>query len=161
MSCAMIGEFEITLAVAGDVRQISELSRDAIESGLRWSWTPPRVARSIGESASNVIVVRQDDNLVGFAIMEYGEEEAHVVLLAVHPAHRRKGVGSALLSWLEATTRVAGMNLIRLEARTQNSEAIAFYRRHGFEELGLRRGYYQGRCGAHGQGPLAAALKSS
>jgi ribosomal protein S18 acetylase RimI-like enzyme len=66
------------------------------------------------------------------------------VLLAVHPAHRRKGVGSALLSWLEATTRVAGMNLIRLEARTQNSEAIAFYHRHGFEELGLRRGYYQG-----------------
>jgi ribosomal-protein-alanine N-acetyltransferase len=140
----MIGVFEVRLAVAGDAQGISELSRDAIEFGLPWSWTPPRVARSITDSATNVIVVRQDDGLAGFAIMEYGEEEAHVVLLAVHPAHRRKGMGSALLSWLEATTRVAGMNLIRLEARTQNSEAISFYRRHGFEELGLCKDYYRG-----------------
>jgi ribosomal-protein-alanine acetyltransferase len=140
----MIGEYEVKLAVPGDARAISELSRDAIELGLPWNWTPRRVAKSITENSTNVAVVRQGESLAGFAVMEYGEEEAHVVLLAVHPAHRRKGVGSVLLSWLEATTRVAGINLIRLEARAKNGEAISFYRKHGFEEMGLCKGYYQG-----------------
>jgi ribosomal-protein-alanine acetyltransferase len=140
----MIGEYEVKLAGRGDIRGISELSRDAIEFGLPWTWTPRRVAKSIAESSTNVVVVRQGGSLAGFAIMEYGEEEAHVLLLAVHPANRRTGVGSALLSWLEATTRVAGMNLIRVEARAQNGGAISFYRKHGFEELGLCKGYYQG-----------------
>jgi ribosomal-protein-alanine N-acetyltransferase len=140
----MIAEYEIRLAVPGDALAISELSRDAIEHGLPWNWTPRRVAKSIAASATNVAVVRQGDTLVGFAIMEYGDEEAHVVLFAVHPAYRRKGVGSQLLSWLEATTRVAGIDLIRLEARAQNAAAISFYRKHGFKELGLRKGYYLG-----------------
>jgi ribosomal-protein-alanine N-acetyltransferase len=53
-------------------------------------------------------------------------------------------VGSALLSWLEATARVAGINLIRLETRARNGVAISFYREHGFEVLGLCKSYYQG-----------------
>jgi ribosomal-protein-alanine N-acetyltransferase len=140
----MIAEYEVRLAVPADARAISELSRDAIEHGLPWSWTARRVARSIAEKSTNVIVVRQNGRLLAFAIMQYGEDEAHVALLAVHPAHRRRGVGTALMSWLEATTRVAGIDLIRLEARARNIEAISFYRKHGFKELGLRKGYYQG-----------------
>lgn len=140
----MIAEYEVKLAVPGDALAISELSRDAIEHGLPWNWTPRRIARSIADRSTNVAVVRQDDTLAGFAIMEYGEEDAHVVLFAVHPAYRRKGVGARLLSWLEATTRVAGIDLIRLEARARNAQAISFYRKHGFVEMGLRKGYYQG-----------------
>lgn len=140
----MIAEYEVRLAIPADARAISELSRDAIEHGLSWNWTPRRVARSIAEKSTNVVVVRKNGRLLAFAIMQYGDDEAHVALLAVHPAHRRKGVGSALLSWLEATTRIAGIDLIRLEARARNAEAIAFYRKHGFKELGLRKGYYQG-----------------
>jgi ribosomal-protein-alanine acetyltransferase len=140
----MITEYEVKLAVPGDAVAISELSRDAIEYGLSWNWTPPRVTRSIADSATNVTVVRHGDSLVGFAIMVYGEEEAHIVLLAVHPAYRRKGVASTLLSWLETTTRIAGIDLIRLEARAQNAAARSFYRKHGFKELELRKGYYEG-----------------
>jgi ribosomal-protein-alanine N-acetyltransferase len=140
----MIAEYEVKLAVPGDAFGISELSRDAIEHDLPWNWTPSRVAKSIADRSTNVAVVRQRDNLVGFAIMKYGEEEAHVLLLAVDPAHRRKGVGTALLSWLETTARIAGIDLIRLEARAKNAGAILFYRTHGFKELGLRKGYYQG-----------------
>ncbi|MDB5773843.1 MAG: hypothetical protein JWM42_4217 [Burkholderia sp.] len=140
----MISEYEIKLAVMADAAAISELSRDAIEHGLSWSYTPRRVAKSIVDRATNVAVVHLRETLVGFAIMTYGDEEAHVILLAVHPAHRRKGVGSALLTWLEETARVAGIDLIKLEARARNAGAVAFYRTHGFKDLGLRKGYYQG-----------------
>ncbi len=139
----MIAEYEIKLAVPGDAFAISELSRDTIEYGLPWSWTSRRVATSIADSSTNVAVARQAQRLIGFAIMKYGDEDAHVMLLAVHPAHRRKGAGSALLDWLEATARVAGIKSIQLEARARNTGAISFYRQHGFVQLGLRRGYYQ------------------
>lgn len=140
----MIAEYEVRLAVPGDAREISELSRDAIEHGLPWNWTRQRVTHCIADDATNVVVVRQRGSLLGFAIMKYGEEQAHMLLFAVDPAHRRKGVGTALLFWLEQTARIAGIDLIRLEARASNTGAIAFYRRHGFEVLERRKGYYLG-----------------
>jgi ribosomal-protein-alanine N-acetyltransferase len=142
--CGMIAGYEVELAVPGDVVGIAGMSRNAIEHGLPWRWTPRRVANSMADRSSNVVVVRQSDSLAGFAIMEYEDDEAHLVLLAVHPDHRRKRIGSALLSWLEATARTAGIGLIRLETRSQNAEAIAFYRAFGFQEMELRRGYYLG-----------------
>ena len=140
----MIDQYDISLAVASDAASISELSRDAIEQGLPWSWTARRVARSIRDRSTNVVVARQARLLLGFGIMKYEEEEAHLLLLAVHAAQRRKGVGSALLAWLEATVSVAGIGIVRLETRARNDEARSFYRHHGFEEVGLHEGYYQG-----------------
>ena len=68
----------------------------------------------------------------------------HIVLLAVDVAHRRCGIGSALMAWLETTARTAGINTIALEARSGNLEARAFYGRVGFKEIGVRVSYYRG-----------------
>ncbi len=140
----MIANHEVGLAVPGDAAVISLLSRNVIEHGLSWSWTPRRVANSIADKSTNVAVVRLDTRLAGFAIMKYAESEAHILLLAVHPDQRRKGVGSALLAWLDATARVAGIDLIRLEVRANNAGAITFYRENGFREMHQRKRYYQG-----------------
>jgi [ribosomal protein S18]-alanine N-acetyltransferase len=91
-----------------------------------------------------VVVARERGALAGFGIMKYGDDDAHLLLLAVAPALRRRGVGTVLLQWLERTARVAGLRAIRLELRTANDAARAFYRRHGFEETGQMSGYYQG-----------------
>jgi ribosomal-protein-alanine N-acetyltransferase len=140
----MITEYAVKLAVRADARDISVLSRDAIEHGLGWSWTPRRVMKSLDDASTNVVVVHRQEDLLGFAIMKYADEEAHLLLLAVHAALRRTGVGSALLSWLDATVRVAGIGLIRLEVRANNDAARSFYRDHGYIENGLCEGYYQG-----------------
>jgi ribosomal-protein-alanine N-acetyltransferase len=140
----VIEQYEISLAVASDAGAIAELSRDTIEHGLPWSWTARRVARSIRDRSTNVVVARKAHGLLGFAIMKYEEEEAHLLLLAVQAARRRKGVGSALLNWLEATVTVAGIGVVKLETRVTNQDGRLFYRRHGFEEVGLHQGYYQG-----------------
>lgn len=140
----MITQVDITLAVPSDAMAIAELSRDAIEYGLSWRWTTRRVARSIRDSGTNVIVARQRSRFVGFAIMKYEEEEAHLMLLAVPTAQRRLGVGSALLDWLEPTVRAAGISVVQLETRARNAAALAFYRHHGFQDAGLFPGYYEG-----------------
>lgn len=140
----MISQYDIRLATAADAAGISQLSRHAIEHGLSWSWTPRRVMRSVRDADTNVVLAHRESSLLGFGIMKYREEEAHLLLFAVQPVYRRRGIGSALLSWLERSARVAGIGLIDLEARAGSAAARAFYRRHGFCELGLHEGYYEG-----------------
>ncbi len=140
----MIIEHAIGLARPDDAAAIATLSRRSIEQGLSWRWTPERVLNSMGDAATNVIVARQGGDVLGFAIMKYGDDVAHVLLLAAQRRCRRQGIGSSLLAWLEVTARVAGATEIRLEARSSNAPAQAFYRRHGFVETERRIGYYEG-----------------
>jgi ribosomal-protein-alanine acetyltransferase len=140
----VLEQCEIRLARASQAPEIALLSRDCIECGLAWSWTPSRVLRSIRDRATNVVVVRDDRGVVAFAIMRYEDEQGHLDLLAVRPDQQRRGIGTAVLSWLEGSARVAGLVAIRLQVRAANAKAIAFYRRVGFVDTGLHRRYYQG-----------------
>lgn len=140
----MIDRIDISLAIPSDAMSIAQLSRDAIEHGLSWRWTARRVARSIRDSETNVVVARRSSVFLGFAILKYDEDESHLLLMAVSPPHRRKGVASVLLTWLEETIHVAGISSIQLEVRSRNDEALSFYRHHGFHDAGLYPGYYEG-----------------
>lgn len=136
---------EIRLARGADAPVIARMSRDCIERGLGWRWTLGRVRRSIGDRATNVIVAAdRSSGLLGFAMMKYLDEEAHLLLLAVTPAYRRRGVGRTLLAWLDETALVAGIGLLQLEVRADNPGAREFYRRLGYVEGELLRGYYGG-----------------
>jgi ribosomal protein S18 acetylase RimI-like enzyme len=149
----------IRLALPTDAAHIAAMSRDYVEAGLSWSWTAARVLRSIGDPASNVAVIADGDTILGFGIMQYGDHTAHLALLAVHPEHRNKGLGTRLMGWLEKPAIVAGIVRIRLEARADNPLAIEFYQRRGFEPHGRTAGYYQGRVDAVRLGKsLGAAL---
>jgi ribosomal-protein-alanine acetyltransferase len=135
----------LSLARCGDAREIAEMSRDLIEQGLTWSWTPSRVQHFITGAESSVIVARREFKVAAFAIMQFGDDVAHLNLLAVAPEHRRQGVGSQLMCWLTTTAIEAGIFRINLEVRTQNDAARRFYERLGFDQLGVVQGYYQGR----------------
>ncbi|HSV34785.1 MAG TPA: GNAT family N-acetyltransferase [Ramlibacter sp.] len=138
----------ITLASPGHARAIAGMSREYIEYGLGWSWTQARVLKAIQDSETNVAVAPAADDLMGFGIMRYGEHKAHLVLLGVHPDHRKRGLGGLLLAWLEASAVTAGLERVQLEARVDNPEAIAFYRRHGYSLNGVVPGYYRGQVDA-------------
>ena len=133
------------LARSSDAREIAEMSRDLIEQGLTWSWTPARVQHFITGADSSVIVARRERHVAAFAIMHFGDDVAHLNLLAVAPEHRRQGLGSQLMDWLITTAIEAGVFRINLEVRTQNDAARSFYERLGFSQLGVVQGYYQGR----------------
>ena len=136
---------EIRFATAADAVPIAEMSRDLIERGLGWSWTPERVRRSLVHPDTNVIVAVRDGARVGFGIMKYAEREAHLLLLAVRPGHARLGIGGVLLAWLERSAQVAGIGRVQLEARMGNETAQAFYARHGYVPREVLPGYYRGR----------------
>jgi ribosomal protein S18 acetylase RimI-like enzyme len=133
------------LARVSDAHEIAEMSRDLIEQGLTWSWTPARVQHFITGPESSVVVARREQQIAAFAIMHFGDDVAHLNLLAVAPEHRRQGLGRQLVGWLIETAIEAGVFRINLELRLRNEPARIFYERLGFEQLGVVQGYYQGR----------------
>lgn len=135
----------IVFAGLDDAREIAGMSRELVEPGLVWAWTPARVQHMIANRDAAVIVVRRAGRIAAFAMMDFGEDSAHLSLLAVAPAHRRRGLGRQLIDWLVHSAMTAGIFTINLELRAGNGEALAFYRALGFEECGVEPGYYQGR----------------
>jgi ribosomal-protein-alanine N-acetyltransferase len=133
----MLAPADIRIATPEHAAAIAAMSRDTIEHGLPWSWRPERVARAIRDANTNVVVVGPPEALEAFGIMSYREDDAHLLLFAVHPARRRQGLGSALLAWLEDVARSAGTQRIRVEARRDNAAAREFYNEHGYHERSI------------------------
>ena len=140
----MIAGVAIRLAVVADAPGIAALSREAIEHGLPWSWRSARVEQAIRDPRTNVVVVDGPAAIAAFGIMSYLDEDAHLLLFAVRAAQRRRGIGSAVLAWLEEVACAAGATSIRVEARRDNVAARSFYNEHGYHEREIARGMYSG-----------------
>jgi ribosomal-protein-alanine N-acetyltransferase len=80
-------------------------------------------------------------DVAGVAVAWRVAGDAHIMELAVRPAVRRRGVGSALLEAACTATCAAG-GVCLLEVRESNSGAAALYTRSGFSLVGRRKGYY-------------------
>ncbi|OGA19667.1 MAG: hypothetical protein A3G25_01870 [Betaproteobacteria bacterium RIFCSPLOWO2_12_FULL_63_13] len=128
-----------------DAAGIAILSRELIESGLGWSWTPERVARSICNADTVTLIGADGKRIAAFAIMYFGAEHAHLNLLAVRPTHQRMGLGTRLIDWLMESAQVAGIAAVSLELRTTNDDARRFYLAQGFTEAMYIPRYYCGR----------------
>ena len=134
----------LRLAHSSEAATIASMSRLNIEYGLRWRWTPIRVKRSIADPETIVLVATLRGAIIGFAIMKFGDIDAHLHLLAVESKQRRSGVGRTMIRWLEKSCVTAGMQHVRLELRATNKQARAFYEDLGYRSLGRIPGYYDG-----------------
>ena len=99
-------------------------------SKLRSMWSRPR-----GWSPGQQL-------LVGFVGTWYMVDEAHIVSVGVRTDHRGQGIGELLLIGAIAQAIETGMTSTTLEVRASNQIAMSLYRKYGFTERGLRKGYY-------------------
>ncbi|HEX8006470.1 MAG TPA: ribosomal protein S18-alanine N-acetyltransferase [Trebonia sp.] len=112
-------------------------------------WTPEMFAEEIIQPpASRLYLVAEESAtgaLVGYAGMMFvpGGAQADVLTIAVTPRQWGQGVGSALLGSLTQAARDRDCTEVFLEVREDNPRARGLYLRRGFEEIGVRRGYYQ------------------
>jgi ribosomal protein S18 acetylase RimI-like enzyme len=90
------------------------------------------------------LVALSDGCLSGFALTSWLRHETSAELegVFVDRAHRRQGIGSALVAACMAWAANAGAATVRLEVRASNAAALALYHRYGFSTTGVRRAYY-------------------
>ena len=92
-------------------------------------------------------VVEMGGELVGYGIMSIGAGEAHVLNVCIRDDHRGRGLARKILLYLLDRARIAGMCEAFLEVRPSNTAAARLYHSLGFEQVGIRRGYYQATGG--------------
>jgi ribosomal protein S18 acetylase RimI-like enzyme len=135
----------IDFARPSDAQALAVMSRDLIEAGLGWVYRAERFARLISHDDTVALVARLNDRPVGFAVMEFGDERAHLIVLAVTPRHQRNGIARRMLAWLLKSALTAGLTSVHVELRADNEPAFALYRSMGFSETLRLPGYYRGR----------------
>lgn len=139
-----VADYRLEPARVRDAAQLAVMARELVEGGLRPAWNAVRITWHVRHPDSMVLTARTGFSIAAFGIMQYADEVAHLNLLAVDPAHRRRGLARRLLQWLEETALTAGTFMIGLELRAGNEPARAFYRALGYRESGSIAGYYQG-----------------
>jgi [ribosomal protein S18]-alanine N-acetyltransferase len=92
------------------------------------------------------LLIARGEGVEGFAMVRTIAGEAELMLLAVLPEARGRGVGRALLKATLERARFAGAEHYFLEVRADNS-AIALYASEGLTQVGVRRDYYRGNDG--------------
>lgn len=79
--------------------------------------------------------------IIAYAILSTGAGEAHIMNISVAPSMQGQGVGRKIMEHLIATARKKAQTLF-LEVRVSNHKAQALYNSLGFNEIGIRKGYY-------------------
>ena len=128
---------------SADMAGIMSLEQDLFPED---AWTPEMFAAEFAQPPTRrLYLVAEDGNtLIGYAGMMFtGGTQADVVTLAVNPARWGEGTGTALLTALIDEAKKRGYEEVLLEVREDNPRARRLYLRHGFTEVGIRRGYYQ------------------
>jgi ribosomal-protein-alanine acetyltransferase len=87
------------------------------------------------------------EKLIGYAVLMQGVDDAELLDIGITLPEQRQGWGQKLLQAMLALARASGKQRVVLEVRASNVAAIKLYQRNGFEEIGLRRDYYQGKNG--------------
>ena len=107
-------------------------------------WTREMYLSELANAGVAFLFLARDGagDIVGFCSFWRIVDELHINNLAVDPAHRRRGIGSALIAQVLAQARDASASRVILEVRRSNLEARRLYERCGFTVAGVRRNYY-------------------
>lgn len=133
-----------------DYVPMTEADLDAVAAAERrihpFPWTRGNFADSLAGGHAGWLAL-EDGHMIGYAVMMRVLDEAHLLNIGVLPEWQRRGRGTALLLLLFGLARERAATRMLLEVRDGNAAGQDFYRRHGFDRIGRRRGYYAAGAG--------------
>ena len=124
--------------IQADVSRVAEIEKECFS--LPWS------EGSFEDSLSRedtIFLVCEDGEVVGYVGMYLSFEEGEITNVAVTPSYRGKGCGNLLIQAMKEEAKARRAECILLEVRVSNAPAISLYKKHGFEEIGIRKNFYQ------------------
>lgn len=133
---------------ADDLDAVMEVMSQSFRPCFGEAWTRSQVAGILPMPGVWLGIARTGDIIVGFSLRRAIGGESELLLLAVHRACQRQGIGRVLLEDFIDGSRAVGAERLHLEVRDGN-EAVALYSDAGFRVAGRRKGYYRGGDGIH------------
>lgn len=144
-------QFKLRNYSPSDLETLYEIDQACYPRGIAYS---RRMLRWYLNQRGALCLVAQsnpkaDPAVLGFIIAHARGEEGYIVTIDVLAAHRRSGVGTALLQETERQLAAMGVRYVELQTATNNEAGVAFWLRHGYRSSGVTRGYYLGRIDAY------------
>ncbi len=107
-----------------------------------YPWSRGAFVDSLVAGYETELALDEAGALLGYRVAMIGVDEMHLLNLTVRPPSQGQGLADLLMRRLEDDCRRLALPTLWLEVRPSNARALALYRRHGFCEVGRRRGYY-------------------
>ena len=138
----------LSAGTSGDLDAVMPIMEAAFGNRYGEAWTRSQCAGILPMAGVALTVAHDRDSgaAVGFSLVRSVADESELLLIAVAPGHRRRGVGRGLLNHFLESARAGGVTRAHLEVRDGNP-AIHMYRHAGFAPIGRRRNYYRGEDG--------------
>lgn len=115
----------------------------AIEAAAyAFPWTRGNFVDSLASGYDARVLYAADGRVLGYYVAMAGVDEMHLLNITVAPARQHQGHARFMIDALAAVCRARGAHQLWLEVREGNARARAIYLRRGFEQVGVRRGYY-------------------
>ncbi len=128
-------------AIEGYRRELDNPNSDLL--GL-WTWeTEDCVSDPNRAGPHHPPPLQIPPTLIGIGCLWAILEEAHIIMLAIHPQFQRQGLGQALLLALLKSACDRQLERSTLEVRDSNLAAVSLYKKFGFKEAGRRKRYYE------------------
>lgn len=139
----------VRLALAGprDVPLMGRIMECAFDPRFGEAWSTPQLAGALGIADTWGQLGYDDEAAFGFSLTRRVIDEAELMLVAVLPGERGRGLGRRLVEGSMHKARQRGARRIFLEVRDGNEAAIRLYESLGFSEAGRRQNYYMGMMG--------------
>lgn len=135
-----VTEYAIFPMTVADLDQVMEVERLSFAA----PWSREAFASELLQLYTVYLVARAGNQVAAFGGMHVVYEEAHITNIAVHPAHRGRGLGERMMHELMRRGRRRGAVRVTLEVRASNAAAQSLYRKLGFVTApgAVRKGYY-------------------
>ncbi|AFZ07078.1 (SSU ribosomal protein S18P)-alanine acetyltransferase [Oscillatoria nigro-viridis PCC 7112] len=127
-------------AIEGYRRELDSPNSDLL--GL-WTWETDDCESAQNRAGTGAPPLQIPPTLIGIGCLWAILEEAHIIMLAIHPQFQRQGLGQALLLALLKSARNRQLERATLEVRDSNLAAVSLYKKFGFKEAGRRKRYYE------------------
>ena len=122
----------------GDLQPVLVIERASYD----FPWTEGIFRDCLRMGYSAWVVTNTINEILGYGLMSYAMDEAHILNVCTDPVYRRQGIANFLLDHLVTQARSREVDWVLLEVRKSNTAAIALYENSGFHEIGERRNYY-------------------
>ncbi|MGG2067500.1 ribosomal protein S18-alanine N-acetyltransferase [Bacillus sp. S14(2024)] len=113
------------------------------ESSFATPWTAEAFERELNMNEyAHYVVMETEEGILGYCGLWIVLDESHITNIAILPQYRGQRLGEALLQEVINKARDLGAKTMTLEVRVSNEVAKKLYRRHGFQNGGIRKRYY-------------------
>ena len=119
-----------------------ELMKDTLYSDFDNFWSYNILKQELENEKTTYVVAKENNEIIGFAGMMVFMDEATLNNIVVKKSCRGRGIGGELLEALIEVCADLNLKSFTLEVNVSNIPAIKLYEKFGFQNLGIRKKYY-------------------